>query len=140
MALTTGTNTRHQRESLLAQGYEVVSTPVTATFSGLGTGLIPPGIAFVAVTSPGATNVVRLPELGDIAVAYAVEGWVGANGFELRTALNSNETINNVEADGPVEAAIPANTYFRAVHVEAGRWILTAWDQLGAPLAPIVPD
>jgi len=114
-------------------------SPVTvvATADGLTTGLIPAGARFVTVTSSNADFIATLPasQIGEIK-----RGWVGANGFELRTLASSNATINNQDSDGTKEAAIPANTLWQAECVATDKWILSAKTNLGAVITAIVPD
>jgi len=109
----------------------------TATADGLTTGVLTPGSQFVTVTSASANNIIALP--AGLA-GTRVRGWVGANGFELRTVAAGNATINTVDSDGTNEAAIPATTYFECECVATDTWVLKAWDELGAPITAIVPD
>lgn len=122
-----------------AAGVQSAAVAVVATVGGLTTGIIPAGARFVAVTSSNADFIVTLPTAAP--VGTTIDGWVGANGHEIRTTALSNETINAVDADGgAAEAAIPATTLWRAEKVSATAWILVAWDELGAAIAAIVPD
>lgn len=109
----------------------------TATADGLTTGIISDNADFVVITSGNADHIVTLP---DAPVGKSIEGWVGANGCELRTPASSNVKINDVDADGSQEAALPATTLFRATRVSSTQWILRAWDELGAVITAIVPD
>lgn len=118
-------------------GAQSAAVAVTATADGLTTGLIAAGTRFVSVTSANADHIVHLPAA---VVGNVIEMWVGANGFELRSAAASNATINNVDADGTNELAIPATTFVRATCVATGTWIVDAWDELGADIAALVPD
>lgn len=113
------------------------ATAVTATADGLTTGLIPAGTQFVSVTSASVNNIITLPAgtVGDV-----INGWVGANGCEIRTPAGSNATINNVDADGTNEAAIPATSKFTVTLVAADTWILEATTELGAVITAIVPN
>lgn len=117
-----------------------VPTAVTATADGLTTGLIPVGATFVSITSAAATSIVTLPSGAAAYVGTVIEGWVGANGCELRTPAASGATINAVNADGTNEAAIPATTLIKLRLVAVDTWILDARSELGAVVIAIVPD
>lgn len=119
-------------------GMQAASVARTATSDGLTTGLIATGTSFVAVTAASANDIITLPTSAP--VGTIIRGWVGANGHEIRTTASSNETINNVDADGTNEAAIPATTLWEVTKVSSTAWILRAWDELGAPITAIVPD
>ena len=123
--------------SLLIAAPPASSADTVATVTGLGTGLIPEGKAWVTIESPNSAYIVTLP---DAAVGARIRGWIGANGAEVRTPALSGETINSVDSDGTNQAALPATTYFEFERVTATGWILKAWDELGAVVGPIVPD
>lgn len=114
----------------------------TATAAGLTTGALTGASQFVTVTSAGVNDVICLPLDSTCPIGTVIEGWVGANGFELRmNATDSGAgiaTINGV--GGAVEAAIPATTLFKVQKVEVRTWILTATTELGAGVGAIVPD
>lgn len=95
---------------------------------------------FVTVTSAAATNVIVLPAASATTVGMVIEGYVGANGFELRVATTQAATVKLNDVTTSVEAAIPATTYFRVACVSATDWILTAIDEKGAVITAIVPD
>lgn len=118
-------------------GVQTAAVARTATADGLTTGAIAAGTRFVAVTSATAASVITLPTA---VVGNVIDGWVGANGFELQTPDASNATINTVDCDGANEAAIPASTHWRATCVAASTWVLVAWTALGAVITAIVPD
>lgn len=118
-------------------GAQSAAVAITVTADGLTTGTVPAGTRFVSVTSDNADKIMTLPAP---VVGNIIEGYVGATGFEIRTVAASDVKINNVDADGTQEAAIPATTYFKLICVSATEWILLAWDELGAPIAAIVPD
>lgn len=124
----------------LNDGQAITLTTATATDAGLTTGALSGGDQFVRVTSGNANSVICLPAESETAIGTVIQGWVGANGFELRpiAAEAATTTINGVTTN--VEAAIPATTLFRVVKVAANTWILTAVDELGAPITAIVPD
>lgn len=111
-------------------------TLVTATSDGTGTGLIPSDAVFVTVTSSGGTQQVNLPAAF---IGCTVEGWVGSNGFRLRTIAGSGDTINNVNTSAGANATIPANVFFSAQKVTATGWILRTRTNLGAEGTAIVP-
>ncbi len=113
----------------------------TATAAGLTTGALTGTDQFVTVTSAGATDVICLPLDANCPVGTAIRGWVGANGFELRSnATDTTQTINNVTAGTTNEAAIPATTLFRVEKVASLTWVLTATDEVGAVITAIIPD
>jgi hypothetical protein len=112
----------------------------TATADGLTTGLLTFDMGFVTVTSASANNIVTLPACVAADAGKVVQGWVGANGCEMRTPATSGATINGVDSDGTNEAAIPATTEFKALCVAADTWLLTALTELGAVVTAIVPD
>lgn len=113
----------------------------TATADGLTTGALTGTDQFVSVTAAAATDIVALPLDANCPVGTVIRGWVGANGFELRSnAADLTLTVNAVTMGTTNEAAIPATTLFRVEKVAALTWILTATDELGAVIAAIVPD
>ena len=108
----------------------------TATADGLTTGLITAGTQHVTITSADANNIVTLPT----AVApMQIRGYVGANGCEIRTPASSNETINNVDADGTQEMALPASSGFIATCYVDGAWIVEVYAAAGTRTIP-TPD
>ena len=111
-------------------------TLVTATTDGSGTGLLPPDSVFVTVTSSAGTQQVVLPAgfVGD-----TIEGYVGANGFRLKTITGSGDTINNVNTSAGANATIPATVFWKAQKITATGWILRTRTNLGAEGAAIVP-
>jgi hypothetical protein len=111
-----------------------------ATSGGLTTGILEAGNQNVTVTSANAAYIVCLPAAGATTIGTKITGQVGANGFELRVqaAQAASVYLNNVTTN--VEAAIPANTYFEVICVDATHWILRAFTLLGAELTAIVPD
>ena len=113
----------------------------TATVAGLTTGLLSGADQFVTVTSANADHIVCLPSDATCPIGTKIRGWVGANGFELRSlAADTTQTINGVTAGVTTEAAIPATTYFEVTKVASLTWILTATTELGAVITAIVPD
>jgi hypothetical protein len=112
----------------------------TATAAGLTTGLLSGTDQFVTITSASADNCICLPSDALCPIGTVIRGWVGANGFQLRSlAADTTQTINGVTAGTTNEAAIPATTLFRVEKVASLTWILTAVDELGAPITAIVP-
>jgi hypothetical protein len=113
----------------------------TATVAGLTTGLLSGADQFVTVTSASANNCICLPSDALCPIGTVIRGWVGANGFELRSlAADTTQTINGVTAGVTNEAAIPATTKFKVEKVASLTWLLTAVDELGAVITAIVPD
>jgi len=129
----------HALAAVFTLGAQVAAVARTATADGLTTGLIALGTSFVAVTAGAdANSIITLPTSAP--VGTLIRAWVGATGHEIRTTSASNETINNVDADGGAfEAAIPAATLWQAEKVSSTAWTLTAVDELGAVIAAIVP-
>lgn len=112
----------------------------TATAAGLTTGLLSGTDQFVTVTSASADNCICLPSDTLCPIGTVIRGWVGANGFELRSlAADTTQTINGVTAGVTNEAAIPATTLFKVEKVASLTWILTAVDELGATVTAIIP-
>jgi len=112
----------------------------TATAAGLTTGLLSGTDQFVTVTSASADNCICLPSDALCPIGTVIRGWVGANGFQLRSlAADTTQTINGVTAGVTNEAAIPATTLFRVEKVASLTWILTAVDELGATVTAIIP-
>lgn len=113
----------------------------TATADGLTTGLLTGADQFVTVTSGNADHIVALPSDASCPIGTVIRGWVGANGFELRSdAADLTATLNNVTMGTTNEAAIPATTYFVVTKVAALTWLLEAKDELGAVITAIIPD
>lgn len=113
----------------------------TATSDGLTTGALTGTDQFVTVTSAAATDIIALPLDANCPIGTKIRGWVGANGFELRSnAADTTLTINNVTAGTTNEAAIPATTLFTVEKVASLTWILTALDEVGAVITAIIPD
>jgi hypothetical protein len=122
------------------QGTGAVNNAITATSDGLTTGLISLGSQNITVTSANANNIICLPTAGATTIGMKITGIVTSNGCEMRVIAAQATTVylNNVTTN--VEAAIPANTYFEVICVDATHWILRAWTMLGAPITAIVPD
>ena len=119
----------------------VTNTTATATADGLTTGLLSGTNQFVTVTSSNAGHIVCLPSDATCPVGTVIKGWVGANGFELRSlAADTTQKINNVTGGVTNEAAIPATTLFKVEKVASLNWILTAVDEVGAVITAIIPD
>lgn len=141
MASPTGTVTKHQRETVHAQGFVPQGTAITATTDGLTTGLIPHGATWVDVTAGAdANSIITLPVIAAADVGMEICGYIGATGCEMRTPAASGDTINGVDSDGTNEAAIPATTLFRVRLVADNTWILEAVDEGGDDIAGITPD
>lgn len=113
---------------------------VTATADGLTTGLLTTANfgGFITVTSGDANHIVALPAAGAAFVGGVIEGWVGANGFEMR-ADGTGAKINDLDCKTTNEAAIPATGRFRVTLVAAETWLLEYDTELGARVT-IVPD
>lgn len=111
-----------------------------ATAAGLTTGAILFSSRHVKVTSASADSVCCLPTMGASTVGWTLNGWVGANGFELRPIAAQAGTvyINGVTTN--VEAAIPAHSEFLVKCIDATHVILKVWDANGNLRTAIVPD
>jgi hypothetical protein len=113
----------------------------TATAAGLTTGALTGTDQFVTVTSASANDVIALPLDANCPIGTVIRGWVGANGFELRSnATNTTLKVNDVTMGTTNEAAIPATTLFRVEKVASLTWLLTATDEVGAVITAIIPD
>jgi hypothetical protein len=99
---------------------------VTSTADGTGTGAIDTlvtGRKFVIATSSSATNQIALPAISSATIGQEVDIQVGANGYELVTPSGSDNTINQVDADGTNQLDVAANTTVRCTQVTASGWI-----------------
>lgn len=104
----------------------VESEARTATADGTGTGAITALSAFrkfVTVTSGAATDQVALPAISSDTIGQEVFLTVGANGYELITPASSNNTINQVDADGTNQLDVAANTTVRCTQISATAWL-----------------
>jgi hypothetical protein len=111
---------------------------VTATVGGATTGVLALTDRFVTVTSANADHIIMLPSAPAAAVGQAIEGWIGANGCEVRAA-GTAATINGLDCKTTNEAALAATGYFKATVVGAETWLLEYLTELGA-VTTIVPD
>lgn len=111
---------------------------VTATANGLTTGLLALTDNFVTVTSASADNIIMLPSAPSGSFGTVIQGWVGANGCEVRAA-GTAATINGLDCKTTNEAALAATGYFKATVVGAETWLLEYLTELGA-VVTIVPD
>jgi hypothetical protein len=101
---------------------------------------IPAGVnsVIIAAITTNANDWLVLPTIASVGVGWKIKGW-SAVAHEMRTPASSNATINNVDADGTNEAAIPATSYWEVESVISTGWLLRAWTNLGAPITAIVP-
>ena len=111
-----------------------------ATAAGLTTGAILFSSRNIKVTSPSADSVCCLPTMGATTVGWTLNGWVGANGFELRPIAAQAATVYINGVTGNVEAAIPAQSEFLVRCTDATHVTLTVWDANGNLRTTIVPD
>lgn len=98
----------------------------TATADGLTTGTITAlsGLKkFVTVTSANATDAITLPGANAGTIGQEIFLTVGANGYELLTTAGSNQTINQVDADGTNQLDVAANTTVRCTCISATAWL-----------------
>lgn len=98
----------------------------TATADGTGTGAIiaPTSLhTFVTVTSGAATDQIALPAISASTIGQIIYLTVGSNGYELITPASSNNTINNVDADGTNQLDVAATTTVRCTQVTSTGWI-----------------
>ncbi|MCW5697919.1 MAG: hypothetical protein KIS96_14460 [Bauldia sp.] len=114
---------------------------VVPTADGTGTGVILPTDKFVEATSGNADHILTLPLASEATRGKEIWIWVVAGtNCELRTPAASNQTINNVDADGTAEALLThTQLYVCRQHLATG-WLLQAITALGAAAAAIVPD
>jgi hypothetical protein len=98
---------------------------------------IPIAAKHVTVTSDNADKIVVLPPP---VIGKVVTGYVGANGCEFYADSGVATTINGVTCSATNEAAMPANSLWRAECVAAGAWILTYITSAGAAGATITPN
>jgi hypothetical protein len=112
---------------------------VAATVDGLTTGLLVATDNTVVVTSSNASFIVTCPAIAGMAINQSIKGVIGATGCELRTVAASGTTINNVDADGTAQAAIPADTIFTITKASATNFILEVYAAAGTRTIPI-PD
>ena len=135
--LTVSTTLAVTGAATFTAGAQSAAVARTATADGLTTGVIAAGTRYVTVTSDDANKIVTLPApvVGNIITLY-----IGATGVEVRTVAASNVKINDVDADGTNEAALPATTLATFTAVSSTEWILEAVTELGAVITAIVPD
>ena len=125
----------------IANGIGRLVTTATASADTLSAGaLLSAADQFVTVTSGGAAYKLMLPVTTASTVGMIIRGWVGANGFELRVAAADANTVKINDVTTLVEAAIPAETFFKVECISATQWILTATTKLGAVITAIIPD
>lgn len=97
---------------------------------------IPVGVKHVTITSTDTNHIVVLPPP---VVGTEIQGYVGANGCEFYSS-GSSIRINNVICSATNEAAMPANSKWKAKCVDPFFWILTYETLAGAAGATITPD
>lgn len=112
---------------------------ITATADGLTTGLITAGDSAVEITSGNAAHIVTLPAIASVPLLRAIRGYIAANGCEIRTPASSNTKINNVDADGSQQMALPANSIFVATKQATDNWIVEVYVVAGTRTIP-TPD
>jgi len=114
------------------------NTAHKATSDGLLTGQLLGADQFVTVTiTTDANDVISLPKAATTPVGTVIKGMIAATGFELRVHSDDAATvkINNVTTS--VEAVIGADTSFCCELISATEWILTVFDNVGAPSNPV---
>lgn len=92
----------------------------------------------VRVTSGGATEYLVLPKAMPELIGREILLVVGANGYELVTPAGSNDTINQVDADGTNQLDVAANTTVRCTQISATGWL--AETIAAATIAVTAPD
>lgn len=119
--------------------YGILPIGVTATADGLTTGLMLSGSQTITVTSANANYIACLPTTDASTIGQVIKSQVDANGFELRViaAQAASVYINNVTTN--VEAAIPANSVFEIMCIDATHWLLKCWNATG-DIVVIIPD
>jgi hypothetical protein len=115
------------------EGATFTQEAITATADGTGTGTIADGPLFryIAVTASNAAHIVVLPTPTP---GTTIIGYVGANGFELRSDTPASVAIAG-GSGASAESAIPANTLFMIVCTSATTWL--GWDLTGTTFASI---
>jgi hypothetical protein len=129
----------------IANGIGRIVTTATASTDSTSAGSFLAAVdQYVTVTSGGATRTIILPTAAATTVGLTIEGYVGANGFDLRVPAAQALTVKINDVTGSaakgVEAAIPATTKFTVVCVSATEWNLTGLTELGAVITAIVPS
>lgn len=109
---------------------------VTATTGGGTTGLIPPGVSRVTVTSDSADKQISLPAgtVGD-----KIEILVGTTACELISAVAADK-VNEVVVGATNELALTAEALYLCRYTKSGYWVVTGTTKLGAAQAALVPD
>jgi hypothetical protein len=116
----------------------VVVQARTATADGLTTGLVTSGTNFVVVTSANSAHAITLPAAATAGIGQSIDLHVGANGYELITPASSNNTINNVDADGTNQLDVAANTLLRCVQITATGW--ACYQVAATTITVVAPD
>lgn len=152
--ITLGSSFRHWldlwqslQSDLNAMFTELYSTPpstlqteeIVATVDGLTTGIITQTNNHVFVTSENAAHFVTLPPAGLLLAGSKVTGVVGENGFELVVPSAQADTVYINGVTEGVAAAIPADSSFEALCIDATHWLLKCWDASG-DVVVIIPD
>jgi hypothetical protein len=112
---------------------------VVPTVDGLTTGLLVATDNSIVVTSANAAHIITCPAIASMVIGQQITGVIGATGCELRTVAASGTTINNVDADGTAQAAIPASTSFVITKQTATNFLLECYAAAGTRTIPI-PD
>ena len=130
----------HPQSGVSGGGGSGTLTTAIATVGGATTGILAPGNQYCTVTSANADFICTLPEANALSIGTIINGFVGANGFELRVQAAQAATayLNNVTTN--VEAAIPANSCFKVTQITPLYWRLEVWDLFGSYSPDIIPD
>jgi hypothetical protein len=129
----------------IANGIGRIVTTATASTDSTSAGSFLAAVdQYVTVASGGATRTIILPTAAAGTVGLTIEGYVGANGFDLRVPAAQALTVKINDITGSaakgVEAAIPATTKFTVICVSATEWNLVGLTELGAVITAIVPS
>jgi hypothetical protein len=126
--------------TVAAEG-DAASAPreVVPTADGLTTGLITAGDTAVSSTSANSAHILTLPAIADVPLNHKVAIFNGATACELRTPAASNTKINNVDADGSQQMAVPASSMSVATKILADNWMVECYVAAGTRTIP-TPD
>lgn len=123
-------------EIVAGVGVQSTATTVTATVGGASTGLIPRNARMITVASDGATKQISLPSA---IIGMEIYLFIPATGVEL-ISVDAGDKVNDVDVGATNEAALVANSHYELICISSTEWIMKGYDNLGAHVAPIVPD
>lgn len=112
---------------------------VVPTSDGLTTGLLLSTDNTVVATSANADHILTLPAIADVPLGWSMKIFLGSTACELRTVASSNTKINNVDADGTQEMAIPASSMTVVTKILADNYMAECYVAAGTRTIP-TPD